>query len=56
MATLAGDIETYIELAKGETNAQQKEELLKAYRESFDGDNLLSHEQIKLQHEKWLKS
>jgi len=29
LATLSGDLETYIELAKGETNAQQKEDLLK---------------------------
>jgi peptide chain release factor 2 len=29
LASIKGDIETYIELAKSETNAQQKEELLK---------------------------
>jgi peptide chain release factor 2 len=29
LASIKGDIETYIELAKGESNAQQKEELLK---------------------------
>jgi peptide chain release factor 2 len=29
LGALTGDIETYIELAKGETNAEQKEELLK---------------------------
>ena len=29
LASLTGDLETYIELAKGESNAQQKEELLK---------------------------
>jgi peptide chain release factor 2 len=29
LASLAGDLETYIELAKAESNAQQKEELLK---------------------------
>jgi peptide chain release factor 2 len=29
LASLTGDLETYIELAKGETNAEQKEELLK---------------------------
>jgi hypothetical protein len=33
----------------------EKEELLIAYKESFDSNNLLSHEQVKLQHEKWLK-
>jgi hypothetical protein len=34
---------------------EQKEELLLSYDESFDERNLLSHEQVKLQHEKWLK-
>ncbi|MBB3055203.1 hypothetical protein [Mucilaginibacter gotjawali] len=33
----------------------QKKELLTAYEESFDSSNLLSHEQVKLQHDKWLK-
>jgi hypothetical protein len=33
----------------------QKEELLLSYDESFDEKNLLSHEEVKLQHEKWLK-
>jgi hypothetical protein len=33
----------------------QKEELLLSYDESFDENNLLSHEQVKRQHEKWLK-
>lgn len=33
----------------------EKSELLIAYSESFDGDNLLSHEEVKQQHEKWLK-
>jgi hypothetical protein len=33
----------------------QKEELLLAYDESFDSSNLISHEQVKQQHEKWLK-
>lgn len=33
----------------------EKQELLIAYEESFNSDNLLSHEQVKLQHEKWLK-
>lgn len=36
-------------------NEDEKNELLMAYEESFDGNNLLSHEQVKLQHEKWLK-
>jgi hypothetical protein len=36
-------------------NEDQKNELLIAYDESFDEQNLLSHEQVKSQHEKWLK-
>ncbi|MDB5155782.1 MAG: hypothetical protein JWR50_489 [Mucilaginibacter sp.] len=32
-----------------------KEELMSAYEESFDINNLLSHEQVKQQHEKWLR-
>lgn len=34
---------------------EEKKELLIAYDESFDENNLLSHEQVKLRHEKWLK-
>jgi peptide chain release factor 2 len=37
LASLASDIETYIELAKGETNAQQKEELLKDLHRELTG-------------------
>jgi len=33
----------------------KKKDLLVAYDESFNKNNLLSHEQVKLQHEKWLK-
>lgn len=33
----------------------EKKELLIAYDESFDENNLLSHEQVKAQHSKWLK-
>lgn len=33
----------------------EKQELLSAYDESFDENNLISHEQVKQQHEKWLK-
>jgi hypothetical protein len=33
----------------------QQKELLAAYEESFDEQNLLSHEAVKGQHEKWLK-
>jgi len=34
----------------------QKADLLTSYEESFDSGNLLSHEQVKLQHDKWLKA
>jgi len=34
-------------------NEDERKELMIAYKESFDSDNLLSHEQVKLQHEKW---
>lgn len=33
----------------------EKEELILAYDESFDEANLVSHELVKKQHEKWLK-
>ena len=33
----------------------QRTELLIAYEESFDDHNLLSHNHVKAQHEKWLK-
>ncbi|WEA00167.1 hypothetical protein [Mucilaginibacter sp. SJ] len=36
-------------------NEAEKQELLIAYNESFDNTNLLSHEQVKHMHEKWLK-
>jgi peptide chain release factor 2 len=43
LAALTGDLETYIELAKGESNAQQKEELLKDLdRELTSADSYLS--------------
>jgi peptide chain release factor 2 len=43
LAALTGDLETYIELAKGETNAEQKEELLKDLsRELTSADSYLS--------------
>ena len=32
----------------------EKKELLIAYNESFDSANLISHEQVKLSHSKWL--
>jgi hypothetical protein len=35
--------------------AEQKEELLLSYEESFDSKNLISHEEVKKQHDKWLK-
>jgi peptide chain release factor 2 len=43
LAVLTGDLETYIELAKSETNAEQKEELLKDLnRELTAADSYLS--------------
>jgi len=33
---------------------EQKKELLISYEESFEESNLISHEVVKLQHEKWL--
>jgi peptide chain release factor 2 len=43
LAALTGDLETYIELAKGETNAEQKEDLLKDLnRELTTADSYLS--------------
>ncbi len=33
----------------------QKNEVLLSYDESFDDKNLIPHEQVKKQHEKWLK-
>jgi len=33
---------------------EEREELLLSYDESFDPKNLLSHEDVKKQHEKWL--
>jgi len=33
----------------------EKKELLIAYDESLDDNNLLTHEQVKLQHSEWLK-
>jgi hypothetical protein len=33
----------------------RQQELLAAFEESFDAQNLLSHATVKLQHEKWLK-
>jgi peptide chain release factor 2 len=43
LAAVTGDLETYIELAKSETNAQQKEELLKDLsRELTSADSYLS--------------
>ena len=33
----------------------EKEELLLSYEESFDKHNLISHEEIRKQNDKWLK-
>lgn len=37
-------------------NKEEQKELLLAYEESFEEDNLLQHEDVKLQHKKWLES
>ena len=34
---------------------EQKAELFLAYEESLNEDNLLSHEEVKAQHKKWLQ-
>jgi hypothetical protein len=34
---------------------EEQEELLLSYEESFNPDNLISHEQVKKQHGKWLE-
>lgn len=36
-------------------NSEQKDELLLSYEESFDPKNLISHEEVKGQHDKWLR-
>ncbi len=36
-------------------DAEEKNELLLSYEESFDPKNLMSHEHVKEQHDKWLK-
>jgi len=33
---------------------EEKDELLLSYEESFDPNNLISHEEVKKQHDKWL--
>ena len=33
----------------------EKEEVMLSYEESFNQENLISHENVKKQHEKWLK-
>lgn len=34
---------------------EEKEELLLSYGESFDSNNLIRHDEVKKQHDKWLK-
>jgi len=34
---------------------EEKDELLLSYEESFDPNNLISHEEVKKHHDKWLK-
>ncbi|HNP08552.1 MAG TPA: hypothetical protein PKN99_13045 [Cyclobacteriaceae bacterium] len=36
-------------------SSAEKEELLLSYEESFEPNNLLSHEEVKKQHNKWLE-
>ncbi len=38
-----------------ELSAEAKAELLLSYEESFEASNLVSYEQVRKQHEKWLK-
>lgn len=35
---------------------EQRKELLLAYEESFDENNLIPHELVKKEHEKWLRA
>lgn len=35
-------------------STEEKEELLLSYTESFDPNNLISHDEVKKQHAKWL--
>lgn len=59
-------LESYYRLIEQINNAQagefwneltedQKADLLKAYEESFDQNQLISHEEAKRQHKRWLK-
>ena len=36
--------------------AEEKEELILSYEESFDPNKLIPHEEVKKQHDKWLKN
>jgi len=36
-------------------SAEEKDELLLSFEESFDTGNLIGHEQVKGQHDKWLR-
>ncbi|MEJ0056911.1 MAG: hypothetical protein WDN75_15400 [Bacteroidota bacterium] len=38
-----------------ELNSSEKEELLVSYEESLDPANLIAHDQVKKQNDKWLK-
>lgn len=35
-------------------SSEEKDELLLSYEESFDPNNLISHQEVKKQHDKWL--
>lgn len=36
-------------------SSEEKDELLLSYEESFDSKNLISHKEVKEQHDKWLR-
>ncbi len=36
-------------------NEEEKNELLLSYEESLNQNNLISHEDVKVQHDKWLR-
>lgn len=60
-AVLKGYFELILRLNNNQTgelwnglSAEEKEELLLSYTESFDPNNLISHNEVKKQHTKWL--
>jgi hypothetical protein len=60
--TLKGYFELILRLNSNQTgrlwdtlSAEERNELLLSYDESFDPKNLISHEDVKGQHDKWLE-